>query len=241
MRIADGIEMLELDLGPMTVWPTVLFDKDEWVLVDTGMPGSASTIIELAKLAGIVEQKLNTILLTHQDLDHIGGLPGFKADNPELVIYAHEDDRAVIDGKKPMLKASPERIAALLGALPEVARSQFEATFIHPTGANVDRTMADGENLPFGGGVTVIHTPGHTPGHVSLYHQSSKTLIAGDAMVVDNGELKGPREAVTPDMASALQSLKKLKDFDIETVICYHGGVFKGDVQGRIAALTEVL
>ncbi|ACS98785.1 MBL fold metallo-hydrolase [Paenibacillus sp. JDR-2] len=241
MRIADGIEMLELDLGPMTVWPTVLFDKDEWVLVDTGMPGSASTIIELAKLAGIVEQKLNTILLTHQDLDHIGGLPGFKADNPELVIYAHEDDRAVIDGKKPMLKASPERIAALLGALPEVARSQFEATFIHPTGANVDRTMADGENLPFGGGVTVIHTPGHTPGHVSLYHQSSKTLIAGDAMVVDNGELKGPREAVTPDMASALQSLKKLKDFDIETVICYHGGVFKGDVQGRIAALTEGL
>ncbi|WP_336776751.1 MBL fold metallo-hydrolase [Paenibacillus sp. MMO-58] len=238
MRIADGIEMLELDLGPMTVCPTILFDKDEWVLVDTGMPGSAPTIIELAKQAGIGEQKLNNILLTHQDIDHIGGLPGFKADNPELVVYAHEDDRAVIDGKKPMLKASPERLAALLGALPVVARSQFEATFIYPTGANVDRTMADGENLPFGGGITVIHTPGHTPGHVSLYHQPSKTLIAGDAMVVANGELNGPREAVTPDMASALQSLKKLKDFDIETVICYHGGVFKGDVQGRIAALT---
>ncbi|WP_336790908.1 MBL fold metallo-hydrolase [Paenibacillus sp. MMO-177] len=239
MRIAEGIEMLELDLGPMTICPTVLFDKEEWVLVDTGMPGSAPTIIELAKQAGIGEQKLNTILLTHQDIDHIGGLPGFKADNPELVVYAHEDDRAVIDGKKPMLKASPERLAALLGALPEAARSQFEATFINPTGANVDRTMTDGENLPFGGGITVIHTPGHTPGHVSLYHQPSKTLIAGDAMVVANGELNGPREAVTPDMATALQSLKKLKDFDIETVICYHGGVFKGDVQGRIAALTS--
>ncbi|NIK72323.1 MBL fold metallo-hydrolase [Paenibacillus sp. BK720] len=241
MRIADGIEMLELDLGPMTVCPTVIYDKDEWVLVDTGMPGSASIIIELAKQAGIGERKLNTILLTHQDLDHIGGLPGFKADNPELVVYAHEDDRAVIDGRKPMLKASPERIAGLLGALPETARSQFEATFIHPTGANVNRSMADGENLPFAGGITVIHTPGHTPGHVSLYHRPSKTLIAGDAMVVENGQLNGPREAVTPDMATALQSLKKLQDFEIETVICYHGGVFKGDVRNRIAALTEGL
>ncbi|SFF35117.1 Glyoxylase, beta-lactamase superfamily II [Paenibacillus catalpae] len=238
MRIAQGIEMLELNLGPMTVCPTVLFDQDEWVLVDTGMPGSASVIIELAKQAGIGEQRLSAILLTHQDIDHIGGLPAFKADNPELVVYAHEDDRAVIDGKQPMLKVSPERLAGLLGALPELARSQFEAAFLKP-GSNVDRTMADGEVLPFAGGITVIHTPGHTPGHVSLYHQLSKTLIAGDAMVVDNGELKGPREAVTPDMATALQSLKKFKKYDVETVICYHGGMLQGDVNTRIAALTQ--
>ncbi|MCM3631556.1 MBL fold metallo-hydrolase [Paenibacillus glycanilyticus] len=238
MRIAEGIEMLELNLGPMTICPTVIFDKDEWVLVDTGMPGSASAIIELAKQGGIGERRLSTILLTHQDIDHIGGLPAFKSDNPELVVYAHEDDKAVIDGKQPMIKVSPERLATLLGSLPEEARRQFEAAFLKPS-SNVDRLMADGEILPFAGGVTVLHTPGHTPGHVSLYHQPSKTLIAGDSMVIDNGELKGPREAVTPDMATALQSLKKYEEYDIKTVICYHGGMLQGDIKGRIAALTE--
>ncbi|GLX71372.1 MBL fold metallo-hydrolase [Paenibacillus glycanilyticus] len=241
MRIAEGIAMLELNLGPMTVCPTILFDKEKWILVDTGMPGSAPVIIELAKQEGIEEQQLRTVLLTHQDIDHIGGLPAFKADNPELVVYAHEGDKAVIDGKQPMLKVSPERMAGLLGALPEEVRAQFAAAFLEPSGENVDRLMADGETLPLAGGITVIHTPGHTPGHVSLYHQPSKTLIAGDAMVVEDGELKGPREAVTPDMATALQSLKKLKAYDIETVICYHGGIFRGDVQGRLSALTEEL
>lgn len=239
MRIADGIAMLELNLGPMTICPTILFDNKEWMLVDTGMPGTAPAILELAKQAGIGEQRLTTVLLTHQDIDHIGGLPSFKADNPGLVVYAHEDDKAVIDGQQPMIKVSPERLAGLLGALPEAVRSQFEAAFIKPAGTNVDRTMADGEILSFAGGLTVIHTPGHTPGHVCLYHQPSKTLIAGDAMVVENGELKGPREAVTPDMAAALESLKKLKNYDIETVICYHGGQLKGNVSRQIAALTE--
>jgi glyoxylase-like metal-dependent hydrolase (beta-lactamase superfamily II) len=239
MRIADGIEMLELNFGPMTICPTILWDKDEWVLIDTGMPGTAPVIIELAKQAGIGEKPLSTIILTHQDIDHIGGLPAFAAENPAPVVYAHEGDKAVINGKQPMLKATPERIAGLLQALPELARSQFEAMFLQPTSENVDRTLADGEELPFGGGLTVIHTPGHTPGHVSLYHKPSKTLIAADAMVVENGELKGPREAVTPDLALAHQSLKKFRDFDIENIICYHGGLLQGDGNKHIASLTE--
>jgi glyoxylase-like metal-dependent hydrolase (beta-lactamase superfamily II) len=241
MRIADGIEMLELNFGPMTICPTILWDKDEWVLIDTGMPGTAAVIIELAKQAGIGEVLLSTIILTHQDIDHIGGLPAFAAGNPAPVVFAHEGDKAVINGKQPMLKATPERIAGLLQALPELARSQFEAMFLQPTSENVDRTMADGEELPFGGGLTVIHTPGHTPGHVSLYHKPSKTLIAADAMIVANGELKGPREAVTPDMELALQSLKKFRDYDIENIICYHGGLLQGDGNKHIAALTEQL
>ena len=46
----------------------------------------------------------------------------------------------------------------------------------------VDRIVEDGEELPFCGGITVIHTPGHTPGHICLYIGQNKTLIAGDAL-----------------------------------------------------------
>ncbi|NBD27994.1 MBL fold metallo-hydrolase [Paenibacillus glycinis] len=239
MRIAAGIEMLELHWGSMTFCPTVLFDHEQWVLVDTGMPGSAPAILELVKHADIGQLHLSAILLTHNDIDHIGSLPTFKANHPQLNIYAHEADKAVIDGKQPMVKVPLARLAGLLGALPEKTRIEFEAAFVKPTKENVTRTMADGETLPFAGGIKVIHTPGHTPGHVCLYHVSSKTLIAGDAMVIENGKLFGPREALTPDMTTALQSLKKFKAYDIETVICFHGGQLQGYVNERIAALTD--
>ncbi|MZQ83008.1 MBL fold metallo-hydrolase [Paenibacillus sp. 5J-6] len=239
MRIAEGIEMLELKWGSMTFCPTVFFDKEQWLLVDTGMPGSAPAILELVKRAGIGQQHLSTILLTHNDIDHIGGLPTFIAKYPRLVVYTHEKDKAIINGNQPMVKVPLERLAGLLGALPEQARSEFESTFIKPKSENVKRTLADGETLPFAGGITVIHTPGHTPGHVCLYHVPSKTLIAGDAMVIENGELRGPIEALTPDMRTAIQSLKKFKKYDIETVICYHGGQLRGNVNRRIAALTD--
>ncbi|MDU0200995.1 MBL fold metallo-hydrolase [Paenibacillus sp. MAH-36] len=222
----------------MTICPTVLFDIKESILIDTGMPGSAPGILELIQRAGI-RQRLSTILLTHQDIDHIGGLPTFKADIPGLLVYAHEKDQAVINGKQPMVKVQLERLAGLLATLPKKTQSDFKAAFVKPTSANVNRIKVDGETLPFAGGIKMIHTPGHTPGHVCFYHLPSKTLVAGDAMVIENGELKGPVEALTPDLRTALQSLKKFKMYDIENVICYHGGRLRGNIRERIAALTD--
>lgn len=238
MRIAEGVEMLELNLGPMTVHPTILFDGDGWVLVDTGMPGTAPAIRKLAGQAGVGALPLKTILLTHQDIDHIGGLPDFQA-NEAPTVYAHPDDAGAINGTQPMLKMTPERLEGFLAQMPEPVRAQFEQTYLRPSRPNVDRLYADGETLPIAGGLTVIHTPGHTPGHVSLYHQPSKTLIAGDATVAREGVLMGPNPPVTPNMEQAAASLKKFLDFDIDNVICYHGGLVRGDVRASFAALAD--
>jgi len=242
MQIAEGIEMLELKWQQMTIHPVILFDKDSWTLIDTGMPGSASVIRNLAIQAGLGELPLRTIILTHQDIDHIGGLPGILANESEApTVLAHPDDEGAINGTQPSYKMSPERLAGFLQQLPENIRLQYEQTFLHPSRPNVDRTFVDGEMLPIGGGLTVIHTPGHTPGHVSLYHQQSKTLIVGDAMVAANGELMGPNPSVTPNLEQALESLKKFKSFDIEKVICYHGGLVQDSVNERIAELADRL
>ncbi|MDI4645971.1 MBL fold metallo-hydrolase [Cohnella hashimotonis] len=233
--------MLELKLGTMTIHPTILIDEDSWTLVDTGMPGSAPAILELAKQAGIGDRPLKAILLTHQDLDHIGGLPGLlEATGGGATVFAHSEDAGAINGTVPMIKMTPERLAGFLQQAPEEVRAQFERTFLHPARPNVDRHFADGDSLPFGGGLTVVHTPGHTPGHVSLYHPATKTLIAGDATVAREGELAGPNPPVTPDMDTALASLGKLAPLDIRGVICYHGGWVQGDAGARFAELAHI-
>lgn len=242
MKINEHIEMLEITLqiseNQMVIHPVVVRDEHAYALVDLGMPGSRGTIMELLTQTGIEPTKPHSIILTHQDLDHVGGLPEFKSEGVD--VYAHVDDQPYIDGLKPMIKLSEEFKKGLIASLPYDLAPAFETTFSGKV-KNVTRLLADGEKLPFGGGLTVIHTPGHTPGHISLYHESSKTLIAGDAMVVANGKLQGPNPAVTPDLSTALASLRKFKAYPIDNVICYHGGLFQGDVQAVIDELTESL
>lgn len=244
MRIAEGLEMLNLEMKlggrSMMIHPVIVYDKDAWTLIDTGMPGSADEIRAYAEQAGISGIPLKAIVLTHQDIDHIGSLPEFleEAGAAPLDVYAHEDDKDTINGKAPILKFPPERLNAELNSLPSEVRNQFENVFVHPFKPNVTQLMADGETLSIGGGLTVIHTPGHTPGHVSLYHIASKTLIAGDALVIQNGELQGSSPYSTIDMEQALLSIEKFKPFDIEAVVCYHGGLLRGDINKLIDELT---
>ncbi|MEK8132051.1 MBL fold metallo-hydrolase [Paenibacillus filicis] len=242
MKINDQVEMLELTLKmgehDFVINPVVIRDEHTYVLIDTGMPGSYGPITELLTQAGIDDSAPHSIILTHQDIDHVGGLPQFKGEG--IDVYAHGEDQPYIDGLKPMIKFNGERKEGLIASLPQDLASAFETTFSGEV-KNVTRVLTDGEKLPFGGGLTVIHTPGHTPGHIALYHEPSKTLIAGDALVVDGGNLQGPNPAVTPDMKLALESLRKLKAYPIETVLCYHGGLFKGDVHKIIDEITQSL
>jgi glyoxylase-like metal-dependent hydrolase (beta-lactamase superfamily II) len=244
MKIAEGIEMLELTMEvlgrSMVIYPTVIQDSHSYVLVDTGMPGYHKEIMDLIRQSGIEASEPHSIILTHQDLDHVGSLPHFLAENSlQVDVYAHEDDKSYIDGELAFLKLPPDIIQAILQALPEKQRQEYEAAFSNTTPANVSHIVADGERMPFGGGLVVIHTPGHTPGHISLYHEPSKTLIAGDALLIHEGKLLEPNPENTPDMDMAIRSLQKFKNFEIDTIICYHGGVFKGNIPNRIDELTS--
>jgi glyoxylase-like metal-dependent hydrolase (beta-lactamase superfamily II) len=106
--------------------------------------------------------------------------------------------------------------------------------------ANVDVALTDGEKLPYCGGITVIHTPGHTLGHICLYLERTQTLVAGDELSVDNAGGLAPGLASNNfDTPMAIKSMKKLTQYDILTVICYHGGLFKDHCNERIAALAQ--
>ncbi|KKO50771.1 hypothetical protein XI25_30785, partial [Paenibacillus sp. DMB20] len=104
----------------------------------------------------------------------------------------------------------------------------------------LDRTVSDGEHLPWCGGIDIIHTPGHTPGHMSLYLPADKTLIAGDAVVIENGQLNIANPQFTLDLDEAVHSVQRLLNYDIERIICYHGGLFQGDVKQALREFVHV-
>jgi glyoxylase-like metal-dependent hydrolase (beta-lactamase superfamily II) len=248
MQIAAGVEMLEISQVMMgkvdTIHPTLIWDKDITILIDTGYPGQLAKFHEAFEKAGLSMNTLNKVLITHQDLDHIGSLPSILQEYPQAIeVLANEIEIPYIQGEKRLLKLSPDAIEQAVNSLPKEVpdewRKAFQSVLENPPKARVDRPLADGEELPLCGGITVIHTPGHTPGHISLYHRQSKTLIAADAMIIADGELMGPDPQYTADIDTAIQSLHKLIDYDIETVICYHGGVYRNNPNQRIAELAN--
>ena len=217
MEISKGVEMLHLKFHGNIIHPTLLWDQETAVLIDTGFPGQIEDLHVAMDKVGVSFDKLKVVILTHQDIDHIGSLPEILQNcRSNIKVYAHELDKPYIQGDLPLLKDGHIR---------------------NPPKGKVDDTLIDGQELPYCGGIRVIHTPGHTPGHISLYLRQSKTLVAGDSMYSVNGTLGGVHVPTTLDIKAARQSLKKYLDLDIESVVCYHGGLSKGNINEQIQKL----
>jgi glyoxylase-like metal-dependent hydrolase (beta-lactamase superfamily II) len=245
MKIAQGIATVDLTASmqgrQMTIHPTLIWDDEEVILVDTGIPGQLDAIRAEMESVGVPFEKLTKVILTHQDVDHIGSLPEIlKVADHKIEVLAHAEDKPYIEGDKPLIKVNPERIAKMVESLPPEEQQKVQAIYGASLNSKIDRTVEDGEVLPYSGGITVIFTPGHTPGHISLYHQASKTLITGDATVATEGVLTGPNRPVTPDLDEALKSLEKFTKYDVETVICYHGGIVRDNVPEQLLKLAEL-
>lgn len=244
MRLADGIEMLELPMlsftGQTVIHPTLIWDSTTVVLVDTGFPGQLQQIRDAMGKAGVSFERLDKIIITHQDIDHIGNVADIiRESSHKIEMLSHVDERPYIEGRKPPVKRNPQN-RSKMAELSDEQRRHMGALFANPIKADVDTTLKDGEILPYCGGIEVIFTPGHTPGHICLYLNKSKILIAGDELIVLDGELYGPDPRWAFDMDTALKSLRKLTIFDIETAICYHGGVYRKGVNRRIAELATL-
>lgn len=248
MNIARGICMLPISavmMGRMeTIYPVLIWDNDSVILVDTGYPGQLPLIKEQVERAGLTLDKLSKIIITHGDIDHIGSLPDLlKAVPHKVEVLASEIEKPFIEGEKRPLKITDESIEQAVKALPPEVPEQWRASFRkvleQPPSAPVDTIIEDKLELPDCEGIIVISTPGHTPGHICLYHKASKTLIAADAMNILNDQLTLPTPELCTDPEQAKQSLRNLLAYDIKTVVCYHGGLLSGGITERIRALIE--
>lgn len=238
MIIDKGIEMLTVrtptkgQIRP--VYLTLVHDGEKALLIDAGFPGQGEEIIEQINDSSISFDKVKQLIITHQDLDHIGSVNELKK-HQALEVLAYTDEIKYIEGKVP-----PHKLAKFENYGEDVPADQQSTWESLKRGfakarTDVNTPLYDKQTLDFG--LTVIHTPGHTEGHICLYHEPSKTLIAADLFFIDDGELRLPVSELNVSSTQLQKSLDRLKDYDIKQVITYHDGLFTGDLQAEIARL----
>ncbi|MFD0674427.1 MBL fold metallo-hydrolase [Cohnella sp. GCM10027633] len=224
------------------ITPILLQDESEMILVDCGYPDFIPLLEEAASRHDVTLDSVTRLIVTHHDMDHIGSLAALKRTYPHIEIIAHELEAPYIEGAKKSLRL--EQAESTINALPVEAKPHAEQFIrflqsIEPVA--VDRTVSNGERLPWCDGIEIVLTPGHMPGHISLYLPATKTLIAADAVVIEEGKLAIANPQYTLDLDEAIRSVRRLLDYDIEQLICYHGGLYQGDVKQALQQLIDTM
>jgi glyoxylase-like metal-dependent hydrolase (beta-lactamase superfamily II) len=236
VRVNDDVSILPLSIvrdGQTFAYnATLILDAAAGpTLVDAGLPGQLDQIAAAMAESDVAVADLKRVILTHQDVDHVGSLRDVVEASGARVL-AHEVEAPFIDGTD----VARFRRPAVLEARPEM-RPIVERIRTTP----VDETLRDGSRLDIAGGVRVVFTPGHTVGHLCLYLERTRTVIAGDALTASEGRLAGPMAAATEDMATAAESVRKLAELDVSTIVCYHGGVVADDANGQLRRVADEL
>lgn len=206
--------------------PYLIVDDDGLTIIDAGLPTSHRKILAYIARLGKSPADLKRIILTHSDLDHVGGLAALQRATGART-YASKIEAEAIARGEPSRKAEPpgfslrRLVFRLLGPI------------VRPRPFHVDELLADAQVLPVLGGLRVVDTAGHTPGHVSLFAPEAGVLFCGDSMRTSESAINpGTHPGITWDAARARESIRKQAALGARVVCAGHGPVVM-DARGK--------
>lgn len=200
-----------MDVEPVDLRGVNCYVVDDETLVDAGWRWSSGAIEDAVERRGIYLEDIERVLVTHYDVDHVGGLAGLAERGLDATVYMGEPDGSFLRGtdKPPYTngKGIFQRLAGALG----VTTPELDV-----------ESMEDGDEV---GGFEVVETPGHTPGHVCYI--SEHAGFVGDAGRGDGAELEPMPGFMNYDSELAARSLRDLGDrlADVDLVYPGHGEV----------------
>ena len=209
---------------------TALIGRDRALLIDAGMKGSAGLIQSGLDELGISADDLSGVIITHYHPDHAGGVQELVHER-DIPVMAHRLDSAFLKGAEEQPNPFQRRLMARITA-PLMEKVNAPTT-------PIDTELEDGDVIPFDYPVQIVHTPGHTPGSITIYLPDHKVVIIGDALQYRLGrKLTPPATGVTQDPERAMESLRKLVSLDFHTICFSHFPPFHGAAR---AALRQML
>lgn len=202
-----------------------------WILIDTGMPGSAGAIARAAAHRFGPEARPYAIILTHGHVDHAGSALTL-AERWDVPVFAHRLESNYLNGGERYPKPNPWAGGLMSLTSPLLSRGPIDL------GDYLWLLPRDG-TVPGMPGWRWILTAGHTRGHISLWRASDRLLIAGDAIVTtrqesvynvatQSPEMHGPPMYFTDNWEESRQSVRLIDDLRPETVVTGHGRAMRG-------------
>jgi len=228
MKIGENVALLTLPspIPGVTAHINLVLTWDEHnlVLIDSGFPGQIDMIKQAIAEEGFSAKNLTHLIITHQDLDHIGCMKDLLQIAPNMQIMTHCDEAPYLDGRK-----VPIKLAAALENYDNIPEEHKQGVdqgkqIYQQLQLKFHKELQDKEVLPVCEGIEIIHTPGHTPGHIVLFLQKSRILVCGDAANIKDNQISEPNPTYTHDMNLGLKSLDKIKEFPKNGLVAYHGG-----------------
>jgi glyoxylase-like metal-dependent hydrolase (beta-lactamase superfamily II) len=219
-------------------------DRSRWILIDAGLSGYGPAIQHAAEARFGAGTPPAAIVLTHGHFDHVGSIENLLA-RWDVPVYAHRLEMPYLTGRSPYPPPDP-----LVGRGSMALLSRLYPRGPIDLGGRVRMLPADG-TVPDAPGWRWIHTPGHTPGHVSLFRDQDRCLVAGDAVITTRQEsltavmtqrceLHGPPAYFTPDWTSARESLRRLAELAPAFLVAGHGQPMSGEaMRERLCFLAE--
>lgn len=208
--------LYQIGFGPVNAY---LIEDNGFTLIDTGLPGSAEKLFAEMKKAGKNPDKITSIILTHSHTDHAGSVADLVS-RLNIPVMAYGLDADLIE------KGIASRPMSLV---PGIKNWLLYNLFIKKTSktiapVKISRRLNDLEVLPVGSGLQIIHTPGHSAGHISLLMKKEGVLIAGDICSNMPGLSYGP---VYENLEVGKSSLQKVCGFDFNRVVFGHGNMLE--------------
>jgi glyoxylase-like metal-dependent hydrolase (beta-lactamase superfamily II) len=206
----------------------------DFVLVDAGMPYSADEIITVTEERFGANSRPLAIILTHGHFDHVGAIVDL-VKHWDVSVYAHELELPFLNGEKSYPEPDPTVEGGMVAKL-----SAFFPNKPINLASKIEKLSPDG-SIPGMPDYRWIHTPGHSPGHVSFFREKDRTLIAGDAFITvkqdslyqvltQKQEINGPPRYFTTDWIAAKESVQKLEALKPSFAVTGHGLPMSGEL-----------
>lgn len=181
-------------------------------LVDTGTRFASGRIVAGLAELGKSPEDVQRIILTHAHTDHAGSVADMVSRSGLTGATVHElDAEYVRSGTAPPLEDRP--VAKVFARVPGMGWKPCA----------VSDTLVDRQLLDIGGGLRVHHTPGHTPGHISLLHEPTGVLITGDAIFNMAGRMTWPVRTFCTDFPLTTRTAAVFADLEYDLVAFTHG------------------